>query len=156
MITPDFADTDSVLEYAAQLVEEGSFADLAGILSKRKRDREDAELRRKTKDETRKECAEFIRAFKSRRDLDALIVLRNLSELADDSYEHSMRLIDAWPLAWKGWLNITCKIRCNSNSVPPEAEYRIEITNKGREVLAESATRSAYHLGPAEPERKAG
>lgn len=136
-VTPDFADSDAVLEYAARLVEEGSFADLRGIWSKRKRDREDAELRRQTKEETRKECAEFIRAFKSRRDLDAVNVLRKISEQSDTAY--SIHLIDAWPLAWKGWLNIYCTVKCNSNCLPPETIYRIELTDEGRALLAQEA-----------------
>lgn len=139
MMTPDFHDADAVLEYAAQLVEKGSFADLAGVFSKRKRDREDAELRRKTKLETRKECAEFIRAFKSRRDLDPVSVLRSLAELGE--YDHCIHVVEAWPLAWKGWLNITCATLCNSNSVPPKTTYRIELTDKGRKILADAAPR---------------
>jgi hypothetical protein len=141
MIAPEFADADSVLEYAAQVVERDSFADLAGIAARRKRDREDAALRRQTREETREECAESIRACKSRRDRDAVAVLRDLAELPRDRCQHGIRLLDAWPLAWKGWLNINCTIQCNSNSVPPETDYWIEITDAGRAVLAKAAAR---------------
>lgn len=133
---PDFKDTDAVLEYAAQLVEEGSFTDLAGIWSKRKRDREDAELRRKTKEETRVECARFIRAFKSRRDLDAVNVLREFAE-NDGQEDRHFGLIEAWPLAWKGWLDIEAIVKCNSNCHPPETRYRITVTDAGRKALAD-------------------
>lgn len=132
---PDFKDTDAVLEFAAQLVEEGSFADLAGIWSKRKRDREDAELRRKTKEETRAECARFIRAFKSRDDLDPVNVLREFAEGDGQENAHRLDLIRAWPLAWKGWLNIEAIMKCNSNCVPPETRYRVTLTDDGRAVL---------------------
>ena len=54
-------------------------------------------------------------------------------------------LVDAWPLAWKGWLDITATIKCNSNWVPPETVYRIELTDKGRQVLVE---RAALHREP--------
>lgn len=137
MITSDFADMDEVLEYAARLIEEQSFQDLAGILARRKRDREDAELRRKATAETRRACARHIRSFKNRPELDAKSVLRDLSELGPDD-PHSMHLLDAWPLVWKGWLNINCTIRCNS-IIPSMTEYRIEITERGRAVLAEAA-----------------
>lgn len=141
MIQPEAgASVDEVLEYAAQLIEEESFADLAGIFAKRKRAREDADLRYRTIQQTRADCARHIRAMKSRRDLDALAVLRRIAELKDD-YRHDMHLRDAWPLAWKGWVDITATLRCNSNSVPPEVEYRIRLTDEGREVLATDPVR---------------
>lgn len=139
MILPEFSTSDEVLEYAARLIEEASFTDLAGIWAKRKRDREDAELRRKTILETRQDCARLIRAFKNRPDLDAKNVLQRLSELRPCD-NHVAYLKDAWPLAWKGWLNIKATVTCNSNCVPPETGYQIEITEDGRAVLAESKT----------------
>lgn len=138
MNTPDFADKDEVLEYAAQLIEESSIEDWAGAWAKRKRIREDSELRYKTAQEVRQSCARHVRAFKHRPELDAKSVLKDLSELKPDA-RHDMHLRDAWPLAWKGWLNIKCTVICNSNCIPPEMEYRIEITEKGHAVLAETA-----------------
>ena len=143
---PEFADRDDVLEYAAQLIEQASLLDIIGIAAKRKRGREDAELRMKAREELRTEMADLIRTNKSRTDKDARSVLRHLADLSSDQ-RHDMYLIDAWPLAWKGWLNINCIHRCNSNWVPPQVEYRIEITDEGRKVLAASLDRRVPRPG---------
>lgn len=125
---------DEVLEYAARLIEEISLGDIAGIGAKKKRAREDANLRAATIEKTRKECAAHIRAFKSRDDLTAVAVLRRIAELKGDRHEYE--LIDAWPLAWKGWLRIDVTICASSNSIPPPTRYTITLTDKGRDVLA--------------------
>lgn len=135
MIVPAADSTvDEVLEFAARLIEDLSFSDIGGIMAKRKRDREDAQLRLETIERNRKDCARHIRAFKSRTDLDAL---RTLSELPAGT-DHVMHLRDAWPLAWKGLLHINCTIRCSDNCIPPQTSYQIEIRKKGRELLAEA------------------
>lgn len=137
MIEPDLPDKDAVLEYAACLIEDIGLEAFAGCMARRKRDREDAALRAQAARETRRLCAEQIRAMKSRHDLDAKTVLRRLAGLSED-HCHAMYLIDAWPLAWKGWLDIKCIIRCNDNSILPYTEYRIELTEHGHRMLAES------------------
>jgi hypothetical protein len=62
-------------------------------------------------------------------------VLQRLADLPSDT-THDMYLRDAWPLAWKGWLNIDCTVRCTDNILPPRVEFRITLTEKGRAVLA--------------------
>lgn len=139
MIQQDFESADEILEYAAKLIEETDFSDLAGVLAKKKRDREDAELRLKTSGDVRRRCAAHIRAMKARPDMGPVGTLRRLADLPSDNYMgHVMHLRDAWPLAWKGWLDIQCIIKTNSNGVPPETEYRIVITDRGRDVLREN------------------
>ena len=135
MSDQDFKNSDEVLEYAASLIEETDFADLRGVWTKRKRHREDAELRLKTSEEVRKRCAEHIRAMKNRPGLTPIATLRKLSE-AKAHCNHANYLHDAWPLAWKGWINIECAIKINSNGIPPETTYRITLTDKGREILS--------------------
>jgi hypothetical protein len=130
MIQPDKV-CDETLEYAAQLVETPHFLELRGVMAKRKRAREDAELRRKTWEEFRTETASYLRAMKTRPELSAASALARIAEHGCHGH-----LVDAWPLAWKGWLNIYAVVRCNSNGVPPETEYRVELTDKGRVVLA--------------------
>jgi hypothetical protein len=117
------------------VVGEAFVFDLVGVATKKKRDREDANLRFKTIQENRADCARHIRAFKSRPDLDPVNVLRELSELTDSHCGHALKLRDAWPLAWKGWVDIECTIKCNSNSIPPETNYRITLTEYGRGIL---------------------
>lgn len=137
MIQQDFESADEILEYAAKLIEDTDISDWAGAWAKKKRDREDAELRMKTAGEVRKRCADHIRAMKKRPDLGPVETLRKLSELPTDSYMgHVMHLREAWPLAWKGWVDINCILKCNSNGIPPESEYRIILTDKGRGILA--------------------
>lgn len=130
----DKHDRDEILEYAALIVEESSLLDLRGIMAKRKRDREDAALRMVAREEMRKELAERIRYSKNSRKGDAMAVLADIAALPDD-YRHDMHLTDAWPLAWKGWVDIEMTVTTNSNSVPPEAQYRIRLTDKGRAIL---------------------
>lgn len=45
MTEQDFQSADEVLEYAARLIEETDISDLRGVWAKRKRGREDADLR---------------------------------------------------------------------------------------------------------------
>ena len=143
MIRPENIN-DETLEYAARLIEETDFSDLGGILSRpkgtrRKRLNEDIELRQRTAALTRARCATVIRRMKGRRDLDARQVLADLAADLPKATRHDVHLTDAWPLAWKGWLNITCTIRCTDNGIPPETVYRIALTEKGRQVLAGDA-----------------
>lgn len=137
----DFNSNDEVLEYAAKLIEDTDISDWRGVWAKKKRDREDAALRFKTAGEVRAACAKHIRAMKGRPELGPIETLRGLSDLPTDHYMgHVMHLRDAWPLAWKGWVDIECIIRTNSNGVPPDSSYRIVLTDKGREVLEQNAT----------------
>lgn len=129
---------DEILELAAQIAEQSSLLDLRGIMSKRKRDREDASLRMAAREELRTEIADHIRYAKASRRHDPIAILADLAALPDD-YRHDMHLTEAWPLAWKGWLDIEMTVRTNSNSVPPEAQYRIRLTEEGRAVLAAQA-----------------
>jgi hypothetical protein len=131
----DFSNSDDALEYAASLIEETDISDLHGVWAKRKRDQEDAELRMKTSEEVRRRCAAHIRAMKNRPDLTPLSTLRMIAETKEGYGGHVSYLHDAWPLAWKGWINIECTIKVNSNGIPPETTYRITLTDKGRELL---------------------
>lgn len=131
------ASVDEVLEYAARLIEDPSFLDIAGIWAKRKRDREDADLRRKTIEQARKDFADHIRAFKGRRDMDLISELRDIAALEPaDSVSHVVELRRAWPLAWKRLVKIEVTIDCADNTIPPAARYRISLTEKGRELLS--------------------
>lgn len=125
---------DATLEWAAQFIERLSLSDIVGIAARRKRDREDAALRASVREELKREMAEHLRALKSRRDLDAREILRRVIEWSDGS-DFGIGLTDAWPLAWKGWLNIHATITCNSNQIPPETRYSVTLTERGRRIL---------------------
>lgn len=134
----DFQSHDEVLEYAARLIEDTDISDLRGVWAKRKRDREDAALRLKTAEDVRRRCASEIRAMKNRPDLGPIETLRRMSTAADGHCGHAAYLREAWPLAWKGWVEIECFITTARTSIPPETRYRITLTDKGREILADA------------------
>jgi len=136
MKPPECECLDEALEFAARLIEEANFGDVLGIAAKKKRAREDANLRMEARLEMKRECARTIRAFKGRRDLDAVEILRRIADDAEKTGQAGINLIEAWPLAWKGWLDIHCKVKCNSNCLPPETIYTIELTERGRAMLA--------------------
>ena len=136
MARPDNID-DATLEFAAQAVERDSLLDIAGIMARRKRQREDAALRTRVRRELRAEMAAHLRALMNRPELNAISVLGRLSRLPDD-HRHDSHLMDAWPLAWRGWLTISATLRCDSNWIPPEIHYHISLTDRGREALAAS------------------
>jgi len=147
MIQPDAID-DATLEYAARQIEETNLSDLRGVGAKRKRDREDANLRFQVRKELRAELAAHLRAMMNRPELSAISTLSWLATLKpEDKYGHIHYLKDAWPLAWKGWLNVIAELCCNSNSIPPEISYRIELTEKGRKVLENAIAREAAPPG---------
>lgn len=131
----DFVPDDATLEYAARLIEESSLLDMRGCLAENRAGQLEFAIQLEAREETRKDCAEHIRAMKARPELDARAVLARIASEIEGSRPHDMLLVDAWPLAWKGWLTIEARIKCNSNSVPPVAVYRIELTDKGRQIL---------------------
>ncbi len=137
-------DIDALLESLAMEVEETSLRDHQGVLAKRKRDREDANLRAETMRSERAYIAEFIRSKKSNRARDAVMVLRDISERSSYAPPHDAMLSDAWPLALHGWLDIFCVVRCTANEIPPPTHYSITITDLGRKVLASARTGSTH------------
>lgn len=129
------AERDEILEAAALSIEEPSLVDLYGALSSTKKGQREYEIRRAAIEDSRRRFAGTIRAMKSGQGLDPITQLRRIAEFPPDSRRHELHLVEAWPLAWKGWLDIQCTIRCNCNTVPPETRYRIELTDEGRAAL---------------------
>lgn len=129
---------DEILESAALAIEEPSLTDLVGALSRTKKGQREYEFRREVIVACRKRSAEIIRAMKSGRGLDPLTQLRKIAEA--DARQHDLYLNDAWPLAWKGWLTIECVMVCNGNSVPPETNFRITLTDAGRVALTDGVS----------------
>lgn len=128
---PADATRDAVLAWVARELEQGNFLDLRGIASRRKRDREDADLRMRARQEMRREFADYIRAMAGREDLEPAALLRQIAALSPTG-NHAAHLIDAWPLAWSGWVVIECILKASSNWIPPEQHYRITLTTEGR------------------------
>lgn len=67
--------------------------------------------------------------------MDAIEILRRVVSDAARAGPAGVWLRDAWPLAWKGWIDIYAVVRCNSNSLPPETRYTVSLTERGREIL---------------------
>ena len=135
MIAPDKLDA-ATLEWALELIEKPSPLDFIGTGSRRKRDREDAALRMRVREEQRGEIAARIRRVAASGAFDPADLLLRIARQIERGESGAVLLPRAWPLAWRGWLTITAQIHCASNSLPPLAEYRVEITDRGREVLA--------------------
>ena len=135
MMTPELlAFRDQVLEEAALFAEGASFEDFRGVLARKKRDREDANLRYETAKKVRAEFAQRLRNMKSAPNLNPLVILQQISEAPEA--QHTIYLTMAWPLAWKGWVDIYAVLKTNDNCHPPETAYRIVLTDEGREALA--------------------
>lgn len=141
------SERDDILEEVAQWVERQSILSIAGIFARKKRDREDAMLRAETDKKVRETIAEEIRWMKGRRDRDAKAIVRELSEL-DPEMNHVMHLRDGWKMAALGCAHVEVRILATSNQVGPPIEYRITLTDKGRELIAEHATDCATHNMP--------
>lgn len=129
------APRDVVLEWAARRLESVWPSDIAGLGARRKRDREVAAKRRQIAEEVRAECASHLRAFIDRHHLSVEATLTEIAKLAPGR-DHMLFLARAWPLAWKGLVEIECRVRCNSNQLPPPTSYHIALTDKGRAMIA--------------------
>jgi DNA-binding MarR family transcriptional regulator len=140
---------DDILEEVAQWVERFDLLSYAGIISRKKRDREDAALRVKVTEDLRKKIAAEVRWMKTRRDRDAKQIVQDLSELGD--FNHVLHLRDGWKMASLGYVRIKVIIDATSNQVGPPTEYKITLTDKGRELIADHASDCATHNMPAMP-----
>ncbi len=124
---------NALVEIIAKGVEEGSILDLRGILSKRKRDREDADLRMKVREEQRQELGRFIRAFKRGEGRDPISELGKIAAAGGSrKYE---RFIDIDTLLAPGWITIDIVTRVSDNSIPARSEFIATLTKRGRAVL---------------------
>lgn len=140
---------DDILEEVAQWVERQSILSIAGIFARKKRDREDAMLRAETDRKVRATIAEEIRWMKTRRARDAKQIVRELAELGE--FDHALHLRDGWKMASLGYARVDVIIDATSNQVGPPTTYRISLTDKGRDLIAEHASGCATHNMPAMP-----
>ena len=132
---------DALLEEVAMVLEESHIADFFGILARKKRAQEDAELYRKTRIEQRASLAGIVRAMKTGQGRDNRTFLCRLAERLDEQPDQPLveRLCDLWPLAEAGWIDIDLVVRLTSNVLQPQSEPRVQITAKGREVISQMA-----------------
>lgn len=128
----------ATLEWAARKIEDPDFLDMGGTGAKKKRTREDAELRMATRIALKKELAALLRAFKNRDDLAPRAILREILEAPAGRMALLVR--DAWPLAWKGLVDIRVSMEITQRSIPQRADYIITLTDKGRALLSAEPT----------------
>lgn len=126
-------------------IEETSFREVCGILAKRKRAREDAELRGQT---IREERADLIRMIRARLENESGTTIRALREIRDGTFGHSRGishydLMDAAILADRKLITLTATMTwggCSWNTTTADTEWRAAITDKGLAVLDAIAT----------------
>lgn len=128
------AERDDALEEAAQAIEHPDFAELCGVLSRTKKGQREYEIRRKTIADTKRRMADYIRSLKSGQGNDIRTALVRMANRGDNPIYDTR---DMWQMADLGWLHIFVTVKATDNSIPPRAEYRIELTNRGKRVLAE-------------------
>lgn len=136
-------DHDYLVEKIARGIEERSFLDLAGVLSRRKRDRERAEFRMHVREDYRREMADFVRAFKVEEGRDPLVELGRLSENGGTAKYNLFR--DIADLVDMGFVDAEALVALTGNSIPASARFIATITKNGRKALAE---RCAELKGP--------
>jgi hypothetical protein len=132
-------DRDAILLEVASWVEEGDFLSLAGILSPRKRQREDADLRIKTSQDVRARVADMIRGRMCNKVGDPVEFLADVKagNLAKNYTGWTLR--EAISLADKGLLHVRVSTQIAgpwNNTVGGNTEYSITLTDEGEKALA--------------------
>lgn len=149
LVRPDDISSDAwdrVLEAVAVELEGLNLLDIMGVAAKKKRAREDAAVRMKAREEQRQELIRHLRAMKNRPDLGVDSILKEIHERKTPPGGDVLLLRDAWPLAWKGLVDIECYITCTGGFIPPETRYRVTLTNKGRERIGVPLVDEHWHL----------
>jgi hypothetical protein len=123
---------DELIELIARGVEERSLLDLRGVMAKRKRDREDAQLRLDARHEQRAELGRFIRAFKSGEGRDPTTQLRRIKD-----GERIWMLRDVADLVDMGLISLSVTVDLTYGSISGQVEYAARLTKDGEEAIAE-------------------
>lgn len=126
-------DADSVIEQIACELDQPSFLDLRGIAAKRKRDREDADLRMRARQEQRRELASWVRSFKSDKGNSPLRFLESVRDGEADQYAWGPEVAAA---ILGRLITVTLEIEMSSHLANCERRYRFSITDKGLGLLA--------------------
>lgn len=150
---------DDLIEQIAAAVEAPCLPDPGSMAIRRKRGREDAELRRHARTEQRQQSARLIRAFKTG---DGWCPFTLLERVADH-----LAKVEAWEaqperdrkadrrgpplalfrmqkltvLAACGWINAELAVPLHEQSIPPSGRLVIRLTEAGRAALAEHRAR---------------
>lgn len=129
--------SDALLERIASELEQPNFGDMHGVLSKRKRDREDAELRGQARLEQRRELAGWVRSFKTGEGNDPLRFVRSVASGDAEQYEWGPEVAAA--LAAR-LVTMTVEMDLNTHLRNCPARFRFALTKDGDEFLAKQDT----------------
>lgn len=123
---------DTVIETIACRLEQPDFLDILGIAAKRKRDREDADLRMRTRQQQRRELARWVRSFKSGRGNDPLSFLESVRDGKADRYAWGPEVAAA---VLGTLVTVTVEIELSTHLQNCERNYRFALTDDGKKLL---------------------
>lgn len=138
MITND-DEWDAALLAAAKLIEEGHFSDLRGVMARKKRDREDAQLRLKTMKEVREGLSTSVLSLMRDKQTTPKQMLTELVKFSKIMTANCVR--KAMYLADAGYLTLYVKIQVAgdwSNVVGGTQVYTFDLSEKGKALLEDS------------------
>jgi hypothetical protein len=123
-------DRDALIEDLALSVEGGSPLDIQGVWAKRKRAREDADLRCRVRQEQRQEIGRYLRSFKTGEGNDPMAELDRLVE--DGGSQKVGSLLWVVNLVAHRLVDVTTTISLCDNSIPSRADFTITVNGLGR------------------------
>ena len=136
-------DADIVLEQVACQLEQPDLLDIMGIAAKRKRAREDADLRMRVRQEQRRELARWVRSFKSDKGNSQLRFLESVRDGTADQWAWGPEVAAA---LLGRLVTATIAIPLSTHMRNAECRYDFALTKDGQERLdstAKSDTESA-------------
>lgn len=145
-------DADTIIEIIASRLRESSLRDLHGVMAKRKRDREDADLRRRTRVEQREEIAQWVLSFRSDKGNSTLALLRQVADGERQDFAYGPHVAAA---LYAGLLDLEVSIPFNTHMANVRTRYRLSLTEKGKERLT-AAERAAALSDMAAADARAG
>lgn len=123
---------DDIIEMIAADLESPNFGDMCGLLAKRKKDRENANLRFEVRNDQRKEIARLIRTYKSG---SGNSYISRLERIEGDAFAWGPD-VSAALAAGHAVLKISVELTTHIENCGPKFEVRL--TDKGRQVLHEA------------------
>lgn len=140
-LIPSAGARDAILMEIAGWCDEMDVLELPGILSRRKRVREDAQLRVETSRRVRGRMADLIRARMQNKDGDPVDFIEDVKAGRFDKHYTGHTIREAIALADKGLLRVCAITQIAgpwNNVVGSNTEYRITLTDKGEAFLAQA------------------
>lgn len=131
----DQAGADAIIETIACRLEQPNLLDMQGIAAKRKRDREDASLRLRARQEQRRELASWVRSFKSDKGNSPLRFLESVRDGEADQWSWGP---DVAAAVLGQLVIVTVEIELSSHLANSGLNYRFTLTESGEEFLAAS------------------